>query len=145
LGQGPSSQHDDISLDALGKEKKYFSLHRERQLEVINFPVRKGLIYDTKEINKAPPYDSIFKSPKPLDYDFGKEKPIGYNTPPSPLPSSLVHHFESDSHACSHMISSDLDPFPLSKYSVKEEPLIEYSLSPWAPPQVHDQSITSPF
>ena len=100
---------------------------------MINSPFKRDSICDTKKIDKAPtypPYDSIFKSPESLDYNFGEEKPIGYNSPPSPLLSSLVHHFESDSRTCSHMISNDLDPSPLSKYSVEEEPFIEYSLSP---------------
>jgi len=78
--------YDDVSIDAIGKEKFYFPFHNEGQLEVINFPVRRGPIFDTKEISKAttsPKYDAIFKSPKP--YDFGEEKPFGYKSPPTPL------------------------------------------------------------
>ena len=67
------------------------------------------------------------------------------NPPPPLFATLIVHHFESDSDTYSHMISSDLDPFPLYEYSIKEEPLIEYSLSPWGPPQDHDQSIIPPF
>jgi len=137
--------YDDISIDTFGKENYYFPSHEEGHLEVINSPFKRDPICDMKEIDKAPtypPYDSIFKSPEPLHYYFGEEKPIEYNTLPSPLSPSL---FESGSRTCSHMISSDLDPSPLSKYSIEEEPLIEYSLSPWAPPKDHDKSIISPF
>jgi len=35
----PSSMiYDDIPIDTLGKENLHFSLHKEGQLEVINFP-----------------------------------------------------------------------------------------------------------
>jgi len=43
------------------------------------------------------------------------------------------------------MISSDHEPFTPSDYSVEEEPLINYTLSPWTHPQGFDHSMTFPL
>lgn len=122
--------YDDISIDTLGKENCYFTLHEEGQLEVINSPFRKDPIFDTNndEIDKAPtypPYDSIFKSLEPLNYDFEEEKPIEFETSPSPLLFSLIHHLESstnDSLTPFHMTYNYHGPFHLPMYDFEEEP-----------------------
>lgn len=122
--------YDDISIDTLGKENYYFPLYEEGQLEVIDSPFRGDPIFDTnnEEINNAPTdphYDSIFKSLEPLDYDFGEEKPVEYNTSPSPLSFPLLHHIESyssDFLTPFHMIYNDHGPLYLPRYDVEEEP-----------------------
>lgn len=90
------------------------------------------------------PYDSgsIFKLLEPLELDF-QEKDL-VETSPSPFTFSIVHYLGSSSSdiltPC-HMISSNHEP----KYSVNEEPLIDYTLPPQTHPQDFDHSMTSPL
>lgn len=118
-------------------------------MAVINFPFRRDPIFDTKEIDKAPTspkYDSMFKSLEALDYDVREGKLVECNTSSSLLP--IGNHFESsssDSLTSSHMIPIVSEPFLHSNHSVKDEPLIDYTLSPWAPPRDNDKSIISHF
>ena len=60
----------------------------------------------------------------------------------------IGHHLEyssSGSLTLGHMISSRCEPFPPPEYSVKEEPFIDYTFSPWTHRQGFDHSIVSPL
>ncbi len=109
-----------------GKENLHFPSHKEGQLKVIDFPFKRGSIFYIKGIDKAPispEHDSMFKSLEPLDYDVGKAKTVEYRTSSFLFPIS--HYLESsssDSLIPGHMISSNNEPFPPPKYSVKERP-----------------------
>lgn len=109
-------------------------------------PLLSDIIYDDISIDTLEKKGHYF--PLHEKDDFEEEKPIEYNTSPSPLPYPFVHHFKSstsDSLAPFRMILSDHEPFPPSKYGVKEEALIDYTLSPLTHPQDHDQFIIPPF
>ena len=103
-------------------------------MEVINFPFRRDPIIDMKEIDEVPTspmYDSMFKTLEALDHDVREEKHVESNTSSSLFP--IGHNLESsssDSLTSCHMISSGSEPFLPSKHSVKDEPLINYTLSP---------------
>jgi len=124
---------DDVSIDTLGKESYYFPLHEDGQLEVVNSPFSRDQIFNTKKIDEAPtypPYESMFKSLEPLEYDFGE--PIEYNVLPLPLLFPLVHHLESSSTESItpfHVVSSDHEPFPLLNMVSRKNPSLNILIS----------------
>ena len=141
--------YDDIPVNTPRKENLNFHFLKEGQLEVISFPFKRDPIFNTEEIDKAltsHKYDSMFKSLKPLDYDFGKAKIVEYNASFSLCP--ICHHLDSsssDSLTLDHMISSNCDPFPPPEYNVKENPFTVYTFPPWMCPEGFDHSIVSPL